>query len=125
MSQSDALQMIALAGDMSSHPWENLKSSFAGADLWMRVTYFRSSQPVLWRPPKPDNFCPHNGQRQKARDAPILPLIENAIQQYIQAAPFDFKDDDPLFRGVEAVVFRRQVQMIVEKCRRSMGLQIP
>ena len=63
------------------------------------------------------------GKGKKQRDTPILPLIENTIQQYIQAAPFDFKDDDPLFRGVRGGRFAaRQVQMIVEKCRRSMGL---
>ena len=125
LSQSDALQMIALAGDMSSHPWENLRNQAllvlvygCGLRISEALNLSYSDRP------KPDNISIRiTGKGKKQRDAPILPLIENAIQQYIQAAPFDFKDDDPLFRGVRGGRFSaRQVQMIVEKCRRSMGL---
>ena len=125
MSQSDALQMIVLAGDMSSHPWENLRNQ-----ALLMLIYgcgLRISEALnlsYGNRPKPDNISIRiTGKGKKQRDAPILPLIENAIQQYIQAAPFDFKDDDPLFRGVRGGRFSaRQIQIIVEKCRRSMGL---
>ena len=125
MSQSDALQMIALAGDMSSHPWENLRNQALLVLIYgcgLRIS--EALNLSYGDRPKPDNiFIRITGKGKKQRDAPILPLIENAIQQYIQAAPFDFKDDDPLFRGVRGGRFSaRQVQMIVEKCRRSMGL---
>ena len=125
MSQSDALQMIALAGDMSSHPWENLRNQALLVLIYgcgLRIS--EALNLSYGNRPKPDNISIRiTGKGKKQRDAPILPLIENAIQQYIQAAPFDFKDDDPLFRGVRGGRFSaRQVQMIVEKCRRSMGL---
>ena len=125
MSQSDALQMIALAGDMSSHPWENLRNQALLVLIYgcgLRIS--EALNLSYGDRPKPDNISVRiTGKGKKQRDAPILPLIENAIQQYIQAAPFDFKDDDPLFRGVRGGRFSaRQVQMIVEKCRRSMGL---
>ena len=125
MSQSDALQVIALAGDMSSHPWENLRNQALLVLIYgcgLRIS--EALNLSYGDRPKPDNISIRiTGKGKKQRDAPILPLIENAIQQYIQAAPFDFKDDDPLFRGVRGGRFSaRQVQMIVEKCRRSMGL---
>ena len=125
MSQSDALQMIALAGDMSSHAWENLRNQALLVLIYgcgLRIS--EALNLSYGDRPKPDNISIRiTGKGKKQRDAPILPLIENAIQQYIQAAPFDFKDDDPLFRGVRGGRFSaRQVQMIVEKCRRSMGL---
>ena len=125
MSQSDALQMIALAGDMSSHPWENLRNQALLVLIYgcgLRIS--EALNLSYGDRPKPDNISVRiTGKGKKQRDAPILPLIENAIQQYIQAAPFDFKNDDPLFRGVRGGRFSaRQVQMIVEKCRRSMGL---
>ena len=125
MSQSDALQMIALAGDMSSHPWENIRNQALLVLIYgcgLRIS--EALNLSYGNRPKPDNISIRiTGKGKKQRDAPILPLIENAIQQYIQAAPFDFKDDDPLFRGVRGGRFSaRQVQMIVEKCRRSMGL---
>lgn len=125
MSQSDALQMIALAGDMSSHPWENLRNQALLVLIYgcgLRIS--EALNLSYGDRPKPDNISIRiTGKGKKQRDAPILPLIENAIQQYIQAAPFDFKNDDPLFRGVRGGRFSaRQVQMIVEKCRRSMGL---
>lgn len=125
MSQSDALQMIALAGDMSSHPWENLRNQALLVLIYgcgLRIS--EALNLSYGDRPKPDNISIRiTGKGKKQRDAPILPLIENAIQQYIQAAPFDFKDDDPLFRGVRGGRFSaRQVQMIVEKCRRFMGL---
>ena len=125
LSQSDALQMIAVAGDMSSHPWENLRNQALLVLIYgcgLRIS--EALNLSYGDRPKPDNISIRiTGKGKKQRDAPILPLIENAIQQYIQAAPFDFKDDDPLFRGVRGGRFSaRQVQMIVEKCRRSMGL---
>ena len=125
MSQSDALQIIALAGDMSSHPWENLRNQALLVLIYgcgLRIS--EALNLSYGDRPKPDNISIRiTGKGKKQRDAPILPLIENAIQQYIQAAPFDFKNDDPLFRGVRGGRFSaRQVQMIVEKCRRSMGL---
>ena len=125
MSQSDALQMIALAGDMSSHPWENLRNQALLVLIYgcgLRIS--EALNLSYGDRPKPDNISIRiTGKGKKQRDAPILPLIENAIQQYIQAAPFDFKDDDPLFRGVRGGRFSaRQIQIIVEKCRRSMGL---
>ena len=125
MSQSDAMQIIALAGDMSSHPWENLRNQALLVLIYgcgLRIS--EALNLSYGERPKPDNISIRiTGKGKKQRDAPILPLIENAIQQYIQAAPFDFKDDDPLFKGVRGGRFTaRQVQMIVEKCRRSMGL---
>jgi len=125
MSQNDALQMIALAGDMSSNKWENLRNQALLVLIYgcgLRIS--EALNLSYGDRPKPDNISIRiTGKGKKQRDAPILPLIENAIQQYIQAAPFDFKDDDPLFRGVRGGRFSaRQVQMIVEKCRRSMGL---
>ena len=125
MSQNDALQMIALAGDISSRPWENLRNQ-----ALLMLIYgcgLRISEALnlsYGERPKPDNVSVRiTGKGKKQRDAPILPLIENAIQQYIKAAPFDFEDDDPLFRGHKGGRFSaRQVQMIVAKCRRLMGL---
>ena len=125
MSQNDALQMIELAGDMSSRPWENLRNQ-----ALLMLIYgcgLRISEALnlsYGERPKPGNVSVRiTGKGKKQRDTPILPLIENAIQQYIKAAPFDFKDDDPLFRGLKGGRFSaRQVQMIVAKCRRLMGL---
>jgi len=125
MSQRDALQMIALAGDMSSRPWENLRNQALLVLIYgcgLRIS--EALNLSYGDRPKPDNISVRiTGKGKKQRDAPILPVIENAIQQYIQAAPFDFKDDDPLFRGVKGGRFSaRQVQMMVATCRRSMGL---
>ena len=125
MSQNDALQMIELAGDMSSRPWENLRNQ-----ALLMLIYgcgLRISEALnlsYGERPKPGNVSVRiTGKGNKQRDAPILPLVENAIQLYIKAAPFDFKDDDPLFRGLKGGRFSaRQVQMIVAKCRRLMGL---
>ena len=125
MSQNDALQMIALAGDISSRQWENLRNQ-----ALLMLIYgcgLRISEALnlsYGERPKPGNVSVRiTGKGKKQRDTPILPLIENAIQQYIKAAPFDFKDDDPLFRGLKGGRFSaRQVQMIVAKCRRLMGL---
>lgn len=125
MSQNDALQMIALAGDISSHPWENLRNQALLTLIYgcgLRIS--EALNLSYGERPKPGNVSVRiTGKGKKQRDAPILPLIENAIQEYIKAAPFDFKDKDPLFRGLKGGRFSaRQVQMIVAKCRRLMGL---
>ena len=125
MSQNDALQMIALAGDMSSNKWENLRNQALLVLIYGCGLRISEALDLSYDDrPKPDNISIRiMGKGKKQRDMPILPLIENAIRQYIQAAPFNFKDDDPLFRGVRGGRFSaRQAQMIVEKCRRSMGL---
>ena len=125
MSQNDALQMIAMAGEVSSRPWENLRNQALLVLIYgcgLRIS--EALDLSYGERPKPDSVSVRiTGKGKKQRDAPILPLIADAIQQYIKAAPFDFKDDDPLFRGVKGGRFSaRQVQMIVAKCRRLMGL---
>ena len=57
------------------------------------------------------------------RDVPLLPVVHNAVAEYLAAAPFDFADDAALFRGVRGGrLSARAVQMRVADLRRRLDL---
>jgi len=57
------------------------------------------------------------------RNLPLLPVIADAVAQYLAAAPFAFQPADPLFRGTRGKAFSaRQAQMMVARLRGACGL---
>ena len=63
------------------------------------------------------------GKRGKERIVPILPLIHQAIQNYIEVCPFAFQEGGALFRGVRGKRLNaRAIQLTMQKLRASLGL---
>ena len=68
-------------------------------------------------------FLRIKGKGNKERIVPLLPVIYEAVKQYQQASPYDFKADSPLFVGARGDrLSARIVQRQLEKIRMDMGL---
>ena len=63
------------------------------------------------------------GKGGKQRMVPILPVVRDAVQAYVDAFPYPIAPDDPLFRGVRGGPLGvRQVEKTMEAVRRQLGL---
>ncbi|MBX7531657.1 tyrosine recombinase XerC [Qipengyuania sp. 1XM1-15A] len=63
------------------------------------------------------------GKGNKQRVVPIVPLIREAIDDYVRKSPWPFGKGDPLFRGVKGgVLSQGVVQKAVARARRALGL---
>ncbi|MHA6333577.1 tyrosine recombinase XerC [Qipengyuania sp. CAU 1752] len=63
------------------------------------------------------------GKGGKQRIVPILPLIVQAVDAYVEACPFPVSKDAPLFRGAKGgALSQGMVQKATAKARRALGL---
>ena len=63
------------------------------------------------------------GKRNKERLIPILPIVVEATQNYIEACPHTFEQGDPMFIGVRGQRLNaRNIQLAMKKVRHALGL---
>jgi integrase/recombinase XerC len=63
------------------------------------------------------------GKGGKTRMAPVLPAVREAVELYLQTAPFDLAPDAPLFRAARGgPLSPRHVQATVQRLRGRLGL---
>ena len=63
------------------------------------------------------------GKGGKQRIVPILPLIVQAVDAYVEACPYPVSKDAPLFRGAKGgALSQGMVQKATAKARRALGL---
>ncbi|HEV2364328.1 MAG TPA: tyrosine recombinase XerC [Caulobacteraceae bacterium] len=63
------------------------------------------------------------GKGGKTRLAPVLPAVREAVDAYLQAAPFALAPDEALFRAARGGPLRpRQIQATMQKLRGLLGL---
>lgn len=64
-----------------------------------------------------------SGKGGKERLVPILPVIQSAVDQYIELCPFELDDEGPLFLGVRGgPLSPRIIQLEMEALREKLGL---
>ena len=69
-----------------------------------------------------DTF-PVTGKGNKTRLVPVLPLVRQAVQDYIDACPFTLKPAGPLFLGVRGGRLNaRNIQLAMQRLRGALGL---
>jgi integrase/recombinase XerC len=63
------------------------------------------------------------GKGGKTRLVPVLPLVKEAISQYLDLCPMHIAPDDPLFIGVKGKRLRpRIIQLLIARMRGALGL---
>ncbi len=64
-----------------------------------------------------------SGKGSKIRIVPIIASVQNAIEEYLKACPFDLKPSDPIFRGVRGgPLSPRLIQQRMVQLRSALGL---
>ena len=74
--------------------------------------------------PMPDSKTLNiTGKGNKQRLVPLLPIVGEAIMDYINECPFDLEQNGPLFRGVKGgPLSPRIIQIAIQRLRGSLGL---
>lgn len=63
------------------------------------------------------------GKGNKERVVPVLPIVHEAVQEYIRLCPYDLPEDGALFLGARGKrLGARAVQKAMENVRRALGL---
>jgi len=63
------------------------------------------------------------GKGKKYRDVPLLPVICDGIKEYLDACPFDVKEEQPLFLGKRGgLLSPRIIQRRIENLRYTLGM---
>ena len=63
------------------------------------------------------------GKGNKYRDVPLLPVICDGIKEYLDACPFDVKEEQPLFLGKRgSLLSPRIIQRRIENLRYTLGM---
>ncbi|CAI8224832.1 MAG: Tyrosine recombinase XerD [Alphaproteobacteria bacterium] len=63
------------------------------------------------------------GKGSKQRDVPLLPLVGQALDDYLAAQPFGLRREDKIFRGQRGgVMTPRQAQALLSRLRCAIGL---
>jgi integrase/recombinase XerC len=63
------------------------------------------------------------GKGQKERLVPVLPIVQESVNQYLELLPFKLSPAEPIFRGLRGGVLNpRLVSRLIENARNALGL---
>ncbi len=125
VSAPDARALIDLAGeaDGAERIWTGLRDQAVLTLLW--GCGLRISEALSLR--RADAPLPASlrilGKGGKTRLVPVLEAVREAVDAYLEAAPFALAPDEPLFRAVRGgPLSPRHVQALTQRLRSALGL---
>jgi integrase/recombinase XerC len=123
LSESEALSAITAAGTQAKQPWVAKRDAAILTLLY--GTGLRIGEALsLNREDRPEGSAMRIiGKGGKERLVPLLPVVVDAIGEYLQSCPHDLGPKDPLFVGVRGKRLQPgQVQALLRALRRALGL---
>lgn len=123
LSETEAEEVLSTVGDFAASNWAGARDV-----ALMTLLYgcgLRISEALgLTRNAFP--FGPSlviTGKGNKQRVVPVLPLVEERVQLYLDTCPYALKPNGPLFVGARGgAMSPRIAQMQLQKLRRALGL---
>lgn len=128
LDEADAADALGAVAGLSEDPW--IAKRDAAVLLLLYGAGLRIGEALGLRrgqAPRPDDggdtVLRVLGKGGKERLVPVLPVVTEAVADYLRACPFSLRDDDPLFVGkrgkrLNAAVVQRQMR----KVRTLLGL---
>jgi integrase/recombinase XerC len=121
----DAVEEATLAGELSEHPWTGPRNQAvllllygSGLRISEALNLNRKDAPL---PPR--DVLRIVGKGGKERLAPVLPVAQSALLEYLEKCPHPLEPHDPLFVGVKGGrLSPRIIQLILAKLRGGLGL---
>lgn len=124
VAADDVLRLIDLALTTPKHAWVGQRDAALLTLLYgagLRISEALSLRVHDW-PAQADTGLRITGKGGKMRDVPLLAMTHDAVNAYMQAAPFSFGDDDMIFRGARGgALSPRQAQMMLANLRQQLN----
>ncbi len=123
LSQSEALGAIDAARDTAKAPWVAKRDVALLTLLYGAGLRIGEALGLDRRDAPAGTAFRVTGKGGKERLVPLLPIVVDAIADYLDACPHQLAPDDPLFVGVRGRRLQAgQVQAMVRDLRRRLGL---
>jgi integrase/recombinase XerC len=121
----DVVDEAQLSGELSGHPWTGARNQAvllllygSGLRISEALGLNRKDAPL---PPR--DVLRITGKGGRERLAPVLPLAQAAVDDYLQQCPHPFEPQGPLFMGVKGGRLNpRIVQLLIARLRNNLGL---
>ena len=125
LSMEKAANLVSPTNSLSDEPWVIARDSAILLLLYasgLRISEALSLTPRT-APIRGKDALTITGKGGKQRRLPILPVIQQAVEDYLRLCPFELEPQDALFRGVKGGPLNpRIIQRTIEKMRGSLGL---
>ncbi len=123
----DVVDEAVLDGEMSDHPWTGSRNQAvllllygSGLRISEALSLNRKDAPL---PPR--DVLRIKGKGGKERLAPVLPVAQKAVGDYLGKCPHRLEQDSPLFVGVRGGRLNpRIVQLLIARMRSNLGLPV-
>ncbi|HSR55955.1 MAG TPA: tyrosine recombinase XerC [Alphaproteobacteria bacterium] len=123
LSQSEALSAIAAAGETAKTPWVAKRDAAILTLLYGAGLRIGEALGLNRRDVPTGSTFRVTGKGGKERMVPLLPVVADAVADYLDACPHALGPDGPLFVGVRGKRLQAaQVQAMVRDLRRRLGL---
>lgn len=123
LAAEDAMETLALASEMQEEPWLAARDLALLALLYGCGLRLGEALSLTRRDAPTTDTMVITGKGNKQRMVPVLPVVRDAIADYLAQCPFHPDPDDPLFLGARGKRLNPGVvQRQVRKLRAALGL---
>lgn len=115
--------VLDIAGDFSKKEWQGLRDVAIFTILYGCGLRISEALSLNYGDIDHNNFLKIKGKGNKERLVPLLDMVKEKINAYLEACPYDIKNGEPLFLGARGErLSPRIVQRTLEKIRHYLGL---
>jgi integrase/recombinase XerC len=123
VSESDALDIVALSRNVMQEGWVGLRDEALFTLLYGAGLRISEALGLCYRDLNQPNRLTVTGKGNKQRSVPLLPIVRQALDTYKAACPFETSGKSPVFVGVRGEVLNAGVAQRALRClRRDLGL---
>ncbi len=117
------LNLLEVAANFAKEPWQGLRDVAILTILYGCGLRISEALALNIGDINHNDFLKIRGKGNKDRLVPILPIVKDKINAYLNACPYNQKNGDALFLGARGErISPRIVQRTLEKIRLSLGL---
>ncbi|WP_282605053.1 tyrosine recombinase XerC [Pelagibius sp. Alg239-R121] len=125
LSASEAQDTLDTIGELSDEPWIERRDTAlllllygCGLRIGEALSLTRDSAPTAGQ-----DTMVITGKGNKQRMVPLLPVVTEAISEYVRSCPFELAQEDALFRGLRGgPMSARIIQKRIQSLRSLLGL---
>jgi len=123
VSPAEALKIIRTPLDSPGEPWIAARNQAVLALCYGSGLRISEALSLTGRDVPLARQIQFTGKGNKVRLVPILPVVAEAVSEYMKVCPFQLDPEQPIFRGARGGVLRAEiVQAEVRRLRGALGL---